>query len=198
MLTPCHQRRALLGQAAGSPPSTGPRTRPPRTLPPPPSLPLPPIAVGEGPEALVFDESNVWVANNLDNTVTKLRASDGLTLGTFPVGRAPFGVAFDGANVWVTKLLQRHRDEAGSGHRSATGNLLRGRRTHRCGLRWAPPLGGEQRKQQRHVAAAERRCAARHCSRGGGAIGLIAAAGLTGTAVWTANFGNDTISMMGP
>jgi DNA-binding beta-propeller fold protein YncE len=33
--------------------------------------------------------------------VTKLRASDGSTLGTFPVGAGPVGVAFDGANIWV-------------------------------------------------------------------------------------------------
>jgi hypothetical protein len=34
--------------------------------------------------------------------VTKLRASDGVTLGTFSVGGLPVGVAFDGANIWVT------------------------------------------------------------------------------------------------
>jgi DNA-binding beta-propeller fold protein YncE len=33
--------------------------------------------------------------------VTKLRASDGANLGTFPVGAVPTGVAFDGANIWV-------------------------------------------------------------------------------------------------
>ena len=36
------------------------------------------------------------------DAVTKLRASDGANLGTFPVGSGPYGVAFDGANVWVT------------------------------------------------------------------------------------------------
>jgi hypothetical protein len=34
--------------------------------------------------------------------VSKLRASDGKTLGTFRVRGAPYGVAFDGTNVWVT------------------------------------------------------------------------------------------------
>jgi hypothetical protein len=33
--------------------------------------------------------------------VTKLRASDGGNLGTFPTGSFPAGVAFDGANIWV-------------------------------------------------------------------------------------------------
>jgi hypothetical protein len=42
------------------------------------------------------------VANNLvAGTATKLRASDGAKLGTFPVGSFPFGVAFDGAHIWV-------------------------------------------------------------------------------------------------
>jgi DNA-binding beta-propeller fold protein YncE len=36
--------------------------------------------------------------------VTKLRASDGVVLGTFPVGNAPAGIAFDGANIWVANL----------------------------------------------------------------------------------------------
>jgi|SRR6267378_1463712 len=40
--------------------------------------------------------------------------------------------------------------------------------------------------------------AARHRSRGGGPFGVIAAVGLNGTAVWTANFGTDTVSMIGP
>ena len=35
------------------------------------------------------------------NTVSKLRASDGQVLGTYPVGIGPIGIAFDGANIWV-------------------------------------------------------------------------------------------------
>jgi hypothetical protein len=34
--------------------------------------------------------------------VTKLRASNGAFLGTYPVGLRPDMVAFDGSNVWVT------------------------------------------------------------------------------------------------
>ena len=33
--------------------------------------------------------------------MTKLQASDGAVLGTFPVGAGPRGIAFDGANIWV-------------------------------------------------------------------------------------------------
>jgi len=42
------------------------------------------------------------VTNSMSNTVTKLRASDGMRLGTFSVGSYPLGIAFDGANIWVT------------------------------------------------------------------------------------------------
>jgi outer membrane lipoprotein-sorting protein len=56
---------------------------------------------GDNPYAVVFDGANIWVSNNGDNTVTKLRANDGTNLGTFSVGGAPMGMAFDGANIWV-------------------------------------------------------------------------------------------------
>jgi PEGA domain len=59
--------------------------------------------VGSFPMAVVFDGSSIWVTNNGDGTVTKLRASDGaLVMGSpFGVGTTPIGVAFDGANIWV-------------------------------------------------------------------------------------------------
>src|SRR5213076_703674 len=43
-----------------------------------------------------------YCPNKGGTTVTKLRARDGATLGTFPLGRAPTGVAFDGTNIWVS------------------------------------------------------------------------------------------------
>jgi hypothetical protein len=58
------------------------------------------FAVGNFPTGLAFDGASIWVATG-DNTVTKLRASDGTNLGTFNVGANPQGVAFDGANIWV-------------------------------------------------------------------------------------------------
>jgi hypothetical protein len=57
--------------------------------------------VGSKPDGIAFDGANVWVANGGGDTVTKLRASDGVSLGTFTVGPNPFGIAFDGANLWV-------------------------------------------------------------------------------------------------
>jgi DNA-binding beta-propeller fold protein YncE len=51
--------------------------------------------------AVAFDGANIWVANSTTTNVTKLRASDGANLGTFPVGNYPSAVAFDGANIWL-------------------------------------------------------------------------------------------------
>src|SRR5437016_1620158 len=56
------------------------------------------FAVGKSPYGVAFDGANIWVANQSSNNVTKLRASDGVVLGTFAVGSGPSGVAFDGAN----------------------------------------------------------------------------------------------------
>jgi hypothetical protein len=44
------------------------------------------------------------VSNVLNNTVTRLRTSDGHNLGTFPTGPNPTDVAFDGANIWVINI----------------------------------------------------------------------------------------------
>ena len=57
--------------------------------------------VGSGPIGLAFDGANIWVVNQNDRTVTKLRASDGTNLGTFGVGQTPQGAAYDGTNIWV-------------------------------------------------------------------------------------------------
>ena len=42
------------------------------------------------------------MTNEGSNNVTKLRASDGNTLGTFVVGPGPTAAAFDGTSIWVT------------------------------------------------------------------------------------------------
>src|SRR5260370_25748403 len=47
----------------------------------------------------VFDRATLWVANLVPNSVSKLGASDGAVLGTFPVGDSPFAVAFDCPNI---------------------------------------------------------------------------------------------------
>jgi YVTN family beta-propeller protein len=57
--------------------------------------------VGAGANGLCFDGSAIWTANYFDNTVTKTKAADGSTLGTFPTGVNPGGCAFDGSAVWT-------------------------------------------------------------------------------------------------
>src|SRR5215475_12385763 len=56
----------------------------------------------QGSSGVAFDGSSVWVTHWDDNSVTKLRASDGAVLGIFAVPGTPLAVAFDGANIWVT------------------------------------------------------------------------------------------------
>ena len=56
------------------------------------------FTTGSHANGVAFDGANVWVANS--NTVTKLRAADGVILGTFDLG-SPWSLAFDGANIWV-------------------------------------------------------------------------------------------------
>jgi DNA-binding beta-propeller fold protein YncE len=58
--------------------------------------------VGNAPVALAFDGVSMWITNAGDNTVTRLRSTDGVNMGTFPTGRVPIGIAFDGTNMWVT------------------------------------------------------------------------------------------------
>jgi YVTN family beta-propeller protein len=56
---------------------------------------------GINPNSVTFDGTNIWVANVNSNNVTKLLASTGAVLGTYPVGTNPWRIAFDGSNIWV-------------------------------------------------------------------------------------------------
>jgi DNA-binding beta-propeller fold protein YncE len=63
------------------------------------------FASGGLPFAAASDGACIWVAHSFDDSVSKLRASDGAILGTFPVGRIPRAVAFDGSSIWVANGL---------------------------------------------------------------------------------------------
>ena len=56
----------------------------------------------DGTQGVTFDGANVWVTHWNDNSVTKLRASDGAVLGIYTVPGSPYAVIFDGANIWVS------------------------------------------------------------------------------------------------
>ena len=45
--------------------------------------------VGSAPRGLAFDGTNIWVANTGSGNVTKLKASDGALVGTYPAGLDP-------------------------------------------------------------------------------------------------------------
>ncbi|MEZ5250875.1 MAG: hypothetical protein R2713_17185 [Ilumatobacteraceae bacterium] len=57
--------------------------------------------VGISPYGMLFDGEHVWVSNNGAGTVTKLVASTGAVVGTYPAGNLPGLMAFDGEHVWV-------------------------------------------------------------------------------------------------
>lgn len=58
------------------------------------------VVVGKHPVALLFDGSNVWVANTFNDNLIKL-SPDGAVVGTFRVGKGPDALAFDGEHLWV-------------------------------------------------------------------------------------------------
>ena len=57
-----------------------------------------------GPIAVAFDGTYIWVANNGGSgTVSKINPDTGTVIGDpIAVGTGPHGVAFDGTNIWVT------------------------------------------------------------------------------------------------
>jgi hypothetical protein len=59
------------------------------------------------PSGMAFDGSNLWIGNEGNNTVMKVRASDGQFLATYTVDN-PGSLAFDGQRIWVN-----HRTSSG-------------------------------------------------------------------------------------
>jgi streptogramin lyase len=65
------------------------------------------VAVGAGPELPVFDGSSIWVPNGSANSITVVRARDGLVLATLTGNglNGPDQAAFDGQRVLVTNSI---------------------------------------------------------------------------------------------
>lgn len=78
------------------------------------------FGVGKFSSFIVSDTSNIWIAIDDNNTVTKLRANDGVVLGTIAAGKDPRGIAIDGGNVWIAN----HGDNTVKKVRSSDGNAL--------------------------------------------------------------------------
>ncbi len=61
--------------------------------------------VGGNPGALATDGTHIWVTNKLDNTLTRLSATDCTNLGTFATGSGPADVIYGGGYIWVANRL---------------------------------------------------------------------------------------------
>jgi peptide/nickel transport system substrate-binding protein len=59
-------------------------------------------AVGSGPSAVLSAFGSVWVANELDGTVSRIEPSTGRELSKVPVGDGPNALAASGGTLWVT------------------------------------------------------------------------------------------------
>jgi len=76
--------------------------------------------VGGVPTALAFDGANIWVAIKSNDTIVKLRSTDGFIAGTFDLtpGTAPAALIFDGLELWVansgTNTVSKIRPTDGS------------------------------------------------------------------------------------
>ena len=62
------------------------------------------ISVGAFPFHACFDGENIWVANLDSDNVTKIHASTGAVVGTFPQASLPGAVCSDGLSIWVANL----------------------------------------------------------------------------------------------
>jgi YVTN family beta-propeller protein len=60
------------------------------------------VSVGHGPAAVaVGDDGAIWVANSLDQTVSRIDPAAGAVAATIPVGDEPVALAVSGDSVWV-------------------------------------------------------------------------------------------------
>ncbi len=64
------------------------------------------VDVGNEPAAIAVDESEVWVADDADNTVTRIDARSAAVTGTIPVGQGPSAIAAGADEVWVANTQE--------------------------------------------------------------------------------------------
>jgi ABC-type transport system substrate-binding protein/class 3 adenylate cyclase len=60
------------------------------------------IDVGNGPLGVAVNGRDVWVANSLDGTVSRVSADTNHEVDHYTVGNTPAGVAVAGGSIWVT------------------------------------------------------------------------------------------------
>ena len=62
------------------------------------------IPVGHGPAGVTVGDGEVWVANELDGTVSEVNPGAGAQVATIPVGIGPNAIAFGYESVWVANV----------------------------------------------------------------------------------------------
>lgn len=147
---------------------------------------------GSAPFGIAFDGFSMWVSDNATNTVTRLRASDGLKLGSFSVGTNPTNVLFDGANIWVANFGSNNVTKL----RAADGTVLG---TFPTG---AGPSGVVFDGQNIWVTNFNAGSVTKLLASSGATLGTFTAgsepqsAAFDGANIWVTNFGGTTVSKM--
>src|SRR5262249_55822345 len=80
------------------------------------------IPVGRGPAGVAVANGQVWVANQLDGTISEVNPAAGTVVATIDVGNGPAAIASGYGSVWVTNVTDNalSRIDPRSGHVLAT------------------------------------------------------------------------------
>jgi YVTN family beta-propeller protein len=78
------------------------------------------IPVGSGPAGITVGDGEVWVANELDGTVSEVNPGAGTQVATIGVGIGPDAIAFGYGSVWVANVTSDSLSRIGA----ATGQVV--------------------------------------------------------------------------
>jgi YVTN family beta-propeller protein len=78
------------------------------------------IPVGSGPAGITVGDGEVWVANELDGTVSEVNPGAGTQVATIRVGVGPDAIAFGYGSVWVANVTSDSLSRIGA----ATGQVV--------------------------------------------------------------------------
>jgi len=76
--------------------------------------------VGNTPQDVSSDGTDVWVTNEFSNSVSEIQASTGTVINTIAVGGYPQGISSDGTDVWVANSNSNSVTEI----RASTGTVI--------------------------------------------------------------------------
>jgi YVTN family beta-propeller protein len=152
--------------------------------------------VGDGPQGLAFSNNNntVWIANSLEDTVTRFSANNNTVTATIAVGDDPRSVAFDGTNVWVTNFAGNSVSKISPATNTVIATVAVGEGPQGvafgAGSIWVANSGNDYVSR---IAIATNQVTAT-ISVGDSPQGVS----FDGTSVWVANFGSDNLSKITP